>query len=251
MLEPEWPERGCALFFDFDGTLVDLAPQPDAVQVPGEVPRLLTELGAQFGGAVAVVSGRPLSEVDHFLRLRRLCVAGVHGVERRGADGHVRRFACRGLQEAAATVEAVCRRHPGLRMEVKPGAIALHYRQAPELEDECLAVMTDALSHVDGMSLLRGKKVVEMKPRRANKGLAVRSFMEERPFRLRRPWFFGDDVTDEAAFEAVQALGGVAVKIGEGETLATLRLPDPAALRQWMALLVQHHAGARASEELS
>jgi trehalose 6-phosphate phosphatase len=251
MLITEWPGRASALFFDFDGTLVDLASRPDAVQVPDDVPRLLSRLGLALGGAVAVVSGRPLSEVDRYLKLRRLCVAGVHGVERRGADGHVRRFACRGLQEVAASIEALCERSPGLRMELKPGAIALHYREAPELEDECLAAMTEALSHVDGMSLLRGKKVVEMKPRRASKGMAVRSFMDERPFRLRRPWFFGDDVTDEAAFEAVQAMGGVAVKIGEGDTLATLRIADPAALRQWMGRLAEHFSAVHAPEEWS
>lgn len=251
MLTPCWPDRASALFFDFDGTLVDLAPRPDAVQMSSDVPRLVSRLAGALGGAVAVVSGRPLAEVDRYLNLRGFCVAGVHGVERRGVDGHVRRFASRGLQDAATSIAAFCERHPGLHMELKPGAIALHYRLAPELEDECLATMTEALTRVDGMSLLRGKKVVEIKPRRAGKGHAVRSFMDERPFRLRRPWFFGDDVTDEAAFEAVQAMGGVAVKIGEGETLATMRLPDPAALRRWMAELAQHFAGERAREELS
>jgi trehalose 6-phosphate phosphatase len=234
MLEPELPGRGCALFFDFDGTLVDLAAQPGAVQVQDQVPHLLANLAATLDGAVAVVSGRPLAEIDQYLRPLTLCAAGVHGAERRGADGYVRRMACSDLQAAAVVIESLCARHGALRMERKPGAIALHYRQAPELEAECLATMAEALARVEGMALLRGKMVVEMKPRRAGKGLALRSFMEEPPFRLRRPWFFGDDVTDEAAFEAVQALGGVAVKIGEGETQASHRLPDPAALHRWM-----------------
>lgn len=249
MLEPELPDRECALFFDFDGTLVDLAPHPGAVQVHQEVPRLLADLATALGGAVAVVSGRPLAEVDHYLQPLTLCAAGVHGAERRAADGHVVRLACSTLEDAAAVVQALCLRHPALHMEVKPGAIALHYRRAPELENECLATMSEALGRVDGMVLLRGKMVVEMKPTRAGKGLAVRSFMDESPFRLRRPWFFGDDVTDEAAFEAVQALGGVAVKIGEGETRATLRLSGPAALRQWMGRLVRHFAATPAQTE--
>lgn len=245
MLEPGWPDHGCALFFDFDGTLVDIAPQPDAVQVDEEVPRLLARLGASLGGALAVVSGRTVAEIDRHLQPLRLCVAGVHGTERRGADGHVRRIAVAALQDAAELVASLCHRHPALRMEIKPGAIALHYRHAPELEDDCLETMSDAIQRTDGMTLLRGKKVVEMKPRRASKGMAVRSFLEERPFRNRRPWYFGDDVTDEAAFEAVQSLGGVAVKIGEGETLAAHRLADPAAMRDWLTRASQRLAATR------
>lgn len=235
MMEPGFPDRGVALFFDFDGTLVELAPQPDAVQLHADTPRLLSQLNALLGGALAVVSGRAVAEIDRQLHPLKFCVAGVHGAERRGADGYIRRVAVAGLQKAAALVEALVSQHPGLLMETKPGAIALHYRQAPELEDECLAVMTRALQLVEGMTLMRGKKVVEMKPRRAGKGLAVSSFLEERPFRMRRPWYFGDDVTDESAFEVVQALGGVAVKVGEGETLALHRLSDPDSLRRWMA----------------
>lgn len=248
MLEPDFPDRACALFFDFDGTLVDLAPHPDAVRVHPQVPALLAELGSAVGGALAVVSGRPVAEIDAHLRPLKLCVAGVHGTERRGADGHIRRIAVAGLQDAAQVIEALCRQHPQLHMELKPGAIALHYRQAPDLEDLCLTTMTDAIRHADGMTLLRGKKVVEMKPRRAGKGLAVRSFLEERPFRMRRPCFFGDDVTDEAAFEVVQSLGGIAVKIGDGETLAAHRLADPTALRIWLAQLAERYAAVPASK---
>jgi trehalose 6-phosphate phosphatase len=186
-------------------------------------------------GALAVVSGRPVAEIDHFLYPLSVPVAGVHGAERRGADGFTRRIAVNTLEEAAALIEALCARHPALLMERKPGAIALHYRQAPELEAECLATMTEAMRRAEGMALMRGKMVVEMKPRRASKGMAVRAFMDESPFRLRRPWFFGDDVTDEGAFDLVQSMGGVAVKIGEGETLAAYRLHDPAAMRHWLA----------------
>ena len=244
MIEPGFPDRAVALFFDFDGTLVDLAPQPEAVQVHDDVPHQLALLGAAVGGALAVVSGRTVADIDSRLAPLKLCVAGVHGAERRGADGYIRRVAVGALNEAAAIIDTFCRQRPGVRMETKPGAIALHYRQAPELEDECLATMTRALERVEGMTLLRGKMVVEMKPRRAGKGLAVGSFLDERPFRQRRPWYFGDDVTDEAAFEVVQAMGGVAVKVGDGETLAAHRLPDPAAVRRWMAEAVNRFATA-------
>jgi len=248
MQEPPLPDHGSALFFDFDGTLTDIAEHPDAVTVMPGVTQRLAALARVLGGAVAVVSGRPAAEIDHWLQPLRLPVAGVHGAERRGPDGFLRRIATPDLTPARALVEEFARRHPALLLELKPGALALHYRQADALEDECLAIMTEALKRVEGMTLLCGKKVVELKPRRASKGQAVRAFMDERPFRSRRPWVFGDDVTDEVAFETVLGLGGVAVKVGAGETLAPYRLADPAGLQAWLDLaLVRFNAG-RATE---
>ena len=234
MKPPSLPPQGSAFFFDFDGTLADLAPRPDAVIVEPPVLRCLARLASTHGGAVAIVSGRPVAEIDAFLDPLRLPVAGVHGTERRGPDGFLRRIALPGMGPAVEWVQAFAARHPALLLEIKPGALALHYRGAPDLEDACVAVMNEAQAMVEGMGLLCGKRVVELKPRRASKGQAVRSFMDERPFRSRQPWVFGDDVTDEAAFETVLALGGVAVKVGQGESLAPFRLSDPAALRQWL-----------------
>jgi trehalose 6-phosphate phosphatase len=234
MRHPPLPPRGCAFFFDFDGTLADIAPRPDAVKVEPVVPRCLALLAQLEEGALAIVSGRPVDEIDAYLSPLRLPVAGVHGAERRGLDGKLRRMTLPPLGPAQEHVQAFVARHPGLQLELKPGAMALHYRGAPELEDACVAVMTEAQALVDDLGMICGKRVVELKPRQASKGAAVRSFMEEPPFRARQPWVFGDDVTDEAAFEAVLALGGVAVKIGAGESLAPYRLPDPAALHRWM-----------------
>jgi trehalose 6-phosphate phosphatase len=138
------------------------------------------------------------------------------------------------LDEVLPALRALCAAHPGLLLEEKSSAIALHYRQAPALEAQCLAAMTEALQRLPDMALMRGKQVIEMKPRAAGKGAAVRAFLEEAPFRERYPWFFGDDVTDEAAFEAVQALGGIAVKIGSGATCARYRMADPSALQAWL-----------------
>ncbi len=234
MLPLPQPDAGCALFFDFDGTLTDLASTPDRVRVVDGLPDLLARLAAPLAGAVAIVSGRPIGEIDAHLQPLKLPAAGVHGTERRGADGRWRRLAVPDLAPAVAVLQPLCERQPALRLERKPGALALHFRQAPQLEGECLAAMHAAQRRVDGMGLQRGKMVVELKPRQASKGHAVRAFLNEPPFRHRRPWFFGDDVTDEAAFEAVLALGGVAVKVGDGDTLAPHRLPDPAALHGWL-----------------
>jgi trehalose 6-phosphate phosphatase len=230
-----FPDFDSALFLDFDGTLVDLAPQPDAVRVDPDLLPLLNRLGRALGGALAIVSGRPVAEIDQHLQPLALCVAGVHGVERRGADAQLQRLAVAGLDVAAARVQALVQQHPALRIERKPGAIALHYRQAPELEALCITTMAQAVAGDDDMSLMHGKMVLEMKPRRASKGEALRSFLAEPPFLGRRPWFFGDDVTDESGFDFVQAAGGVAVKVGAGPSRAGHHLADPAAMRRWLA----------------
>ena len=178
-----------------------------------------------------------------------LPAAGVHGVERRDTAGRLTRLALPDLTPAAAWVQAWCDAHPGARLEHKPGALALHYRGADALEAPCLAVMAQARDRAAsaGLALMHGKKVVELKPVAADKGRAVRAFMAEPPFAGRRPWYFGDDVTDEHPFDPVGALGGVTVKVGPGETLAAHRLPDPDAVRQWLRAQV---AGAAASGQV-
>jgi trehalose 6-phosphate phosphatase len=183
-----------------------------------------------------------VAEIDQHLKPLVLPTAGVHGVERRAADGVLRRLTVPDLDGVADLIEDLCRRHPRLLMERKGGAIALHYRQDATLEALCLETMTEAAREVEGMTLLRGKMVIELKPLGAGKGLAVQSFLLEPPFQHRRPWFFGDDVTDEAGFDMVRSLHGVAVKIGEGETAATYRMADPAALHDWMARAVAQFA---------
>jgi trehalose 6-phosphate phosphatase len=241
------PGHGCAVFFDFDGTLVDLAPTPSEVVMAPALTGLLGDLVRLLDGAVAVISGRPLAEIDAYLSPLQLCVAGVHGAEWRGADRQVHRIPVAPLDAAIAPIEALRARFPILRIERKPGAIALHYRQAPELEDACLDAMHEALRRVDGMALQRGKRVVELKPSHASKAAAVQRFMEQAPFKSRRPWFFGDDVTDECAFQAVQTVG-LAIKVGAGETLADYRLDGPAEVRRWVERAVRHLGTAAAGE---
>lgn len=226
-----------AFFFDFDGTLTEIAPRPDAVVVDPALPAALERLHALHGGAVALISGRPLAEIDHFLGAdaHALPAAGVHGLQRRGAGGHVDDAQVPDLGAARDALSAWCADRPALCLEVKPGTLALHYRGADALERDCLEAMRQAHRLVPGMVLLHGKKVIELKPDGIDKGRAVRAFMAEAPFAGRRPWYFGDDVTDEDAFLAVNALGGVSVKVGPGDSHAPWQLPDPAALRAWIA----------------
>src|SRR3954454_18747414 len=124
----------CALFLDFDGTLVDIAPQPEAVVVPPALIHTLESLNTYLGGALALISGRPIEQIDQFLHPMQLPAAGVHGAERRNAKGEVTLLATHPLEVVEHAALELAREHPALRVEIKRGSIALHYRQAPELE---------------------------------------------------------------------------------------------------------------------
>ena len=223
-----------ALFLDFDGTLADLAPQPEAVQITAELVPTLAQVAAQLNGALAIVSGRRLSELDGFLAPLQLPTAAEHGAQCRLPPGEVVRLAAPDLTEVARLATALAEQHAGLRVEVKTAAVALHYRHAAGLQALCLQVMLDAASRAPGLELLRGKYVFEVKPVGVSKGTAIAAFMAQAPFSGRLPLFAGDDATDEAGFAAVQLLGGQSIKIGEGATLAHYRCATPAAFRQWL-----------------
>jgi trehalose 6-phosphate phosphatase len=233
----------CALFLDFDGTLVDIAPQPDAVIVPSGLIGTLTALNKYLGGALALISGRPIDQIDAYLDPLRLPAAGVHGAERRGADGRMTLLSTHPLQVVEDAALSLAARYPQLRVENKRGSIALHYRQAPELEQECLQAMQAAVEDSPGLTLLRGKMVFEAKPGGASKGHAIEAFMQEPPFAGRSPVFVGDDFTDEVGFATVQRLQGLGVKVGEGASVAWQRLPSPAAFRYQLQAAVAAKAG--------
>ncbi|MBW3500842.1 trehalose-phosphatase [Janthinobacterium sp. NKUCC08_JDC] len=222
---------GSAIFFDFDGTLVDLAPTPDGVRLEAGVVDALMLLARWHGGALALVSGRPVAQIDAMLAPLILPVAGVHGVERRGADGTRHVAATPDVSSVLAHARALAAVYPGLLVEHKRGAVALHYRLAPELEQLCLQEMTAAVQACPGLLLLHGKMVLEAKPAATDKGGAIAAFMAEAPFKGRRPVFAGDDTTDEAGFAYVQQIGGQGVKVGSGPSAASLRLASPEVLR--------------------
>lgn len=217
-----------AIFTDFDGTLVELAPTPDSIVVPAGLGEEIARVADRLGGAVAVISGRAIDDLDRYLP-SSLAAAGSHGAERRRADGS--RVVGRPEREADARtvadrLEAFVREQTGLLVEPKPGSVALHYRLAPHCRELCLAAMDEALRDVEGFEALEGKMVVEARPAGTSKGEAIRAFMQEVPFKGRVPVFFGDDLTDEEGFAAARELGGVGVKVGAGETAAQLRAED-------------------------
>ncbi len=228
-------DHGCALFLDFDGTLVDLAPEPDAVVVPPGLVDTLAGIRARLGGALAVVSGRAVAAIDTFLHPLDLPVAGVHGSERRDGEGRMTLAPTPRLDRVEQAAAALVNAHPGLALEAKRGALALHYRQAPQLETLCREAMQAAVAASPGLVLLEGKMVFEAKSAGASKGLAIEAFLRETPFVGRRPVFFGDDSTDEAGFAAAQQAGGIGVKVGAGATQAQHRIAGPDRLRRSLA----------------
>lgn len=222
-----------AIFTDFDGTLVELAATPDAVEVADTLTDQLQRAIDELGSAFAVLTGREISDIDRFLAPLHLPIAGAHGTQRRRADGFLETVdpaAILGAEQITTALEALVIAHPALILESKEGAVALHYRQAPELEDAVRTAMQEAIASLPEFALVPGKMVLEARPRAANKGEALRAFMREEPFLGRTPIFIGDDVTDEDAFIAAQDLGGVGIKLGDGDTAARMRIPDVASV---------------------
>ena len=224
-----------ALFLDFDGTLADIASQPELVEVPDDLVPLLAELSKQLNGALALVSGRKITDLDGFLSPLRLPTAAEHGAQQRLASGQLLSLAAPPLQQVIYVAQALAAEHPDLRIEIKSSAVALHYRHAPELEELCLAALSEVVKITPGVELLPGKCVFEVKPASVSKGSAMELFMSQPPFAGRLPLFAGDDTTDEAGFAAVQAMGGAAIKVGDGISLAVYRCANPTLLRQWLS----------------
>ncbi len=228
-----------ALFLDFDGTLVDIASDPDLVKIPPDLPGLLAGLHTALGGALAIVSGRKLSDIDRFLAPQVLPVSAEHGAQFRLADGAVTLVASPDLHEVSRVALALAAQHAGLKVEIKTTAVSLHYRQAPELEAQCLEAMAEAVKRSPGLELMQGKYVFDIRAAGVSKGSAIEALMGQSPFEGRLPLFAGDDTTDEAGFASVQAMGGEALKVGDGHSLAGHRCASPADLRLWLHAALQ------------
>ncbi|GKT15131.1 trehalose-phosphatase [Acidovorax sp. SUPP2522] len=223
-----------ALFLDFDGTLADIASHPDAVQVPPGIVPALQALHERLGGALAIATGRTQADIDRFLSPLQLPLACEHGAQYRLNSGLVGAVPAMDLTAVIRTIEALRDRYPALVLERKSAGVALHYRQAQELEALCRSTLEHALKHAPGLELMQGKCVLEIKPSGPSKGRAITDFMQHPPFQGRIPVFAGDDVTDENGFVATQAMGGIGIKVGTGETQATVRCDDTTVLREWL-----------------
>lgn len=227
-----------AVFLDVDGTLIHHADTPDAVDVDEALCALLERLREATGGALALISGRTIADIDALFAPARFAVAGQHGAERRGADGamHFHAPLAPRLLAHAATLRRLVEENPGLLLEEKGATLALHYRNAPAsaaLAEREVRRIVEALG--GDFELQAGKFVLEVKPGGRDKGTAIAEFMAEAPFAGRAPVFVGDDLTDELGFDLVNRVGGTTVKVGPGATRARWRLDDADDVRRWLA----------------
>ncbi|WP_454721718.1 trehalose-phosphatase [Delftia acidovorans] len=240
METPPLPTCRSALFLDFDGTLVPLAETPDAIRPDPALLPLLAGLQGRLDGALAIVTGRQIEVLDRYLAPLCLPAAGEHGLRRRDCSGRLHGRACAMPAPVLQLCHALAQEHPALLVERKPSSIALHYRRAPQLAALCLETLTRAVQRWPQLELLQGKCVLEVRPADmgsgmgTGKGSAIAAFLRESPFAGRVPVFVGDDVTDESGFAVVQALGGMAVKVGVGRSVARHRLDSPCTVHAWL-----------------
>jgi trehalose 6-phosphate phosphatase len=212
-----------ALFLDIDGTLIDLAPTPDSVIVPDGLPALLRRLQTGLGGALAILSGRKLADIDRLLGPGLPCAA-EHGVLVRHEEGGP---AIPAVQRPAQyehwlrVFHRYAEAMPGILVEEKEYSLVLHYRRAPEHEEELRALAEKLVAESDDAVLLPAHCAFELKPRGGNKGDALAGFMALAPFAGRKPVFIGDDTTDEPAIAKANELGGLGLHVKrdfDGET---------------------------------
>ncbi|UUL83093.1 trehalose-phosphatase [Sphingomonas sp. S1-29] len=227
--------RDASLFLDFDGTLVELQDRPDAVTADISLRDLIARLGAVLDGRLAIVTGRAIEHIEVMFDGLPFAVAGSHGVEFRWPDGRdLQPSLPPTLDAARAEVHAFAASREHVLVETKPFGVGLHYRMAPQHEDDA-RVLAERLADEHALHLQPGKMMIELRGATGDKGTAITRLMEDAPFAGTRPVFLGDDVTDEDGFHAVAALGGVGILVGDARpTAAGYRLADVAQVRAWL-----------------
>lgn len=229
------------LFLDFDGTLVDIADRPDGITVPDSVSRLLDRAMVRLDGRVALVSGRSVATLEGFLPGFSGTLIGTHGAERRldGTHENTVDFDHDTVDRLIRLAEDFAVLRPEFLIERKPSGVVLHYRQAAEHGALALRFMESLAMAADGFRLQPALMAYELKPEGVGKDVALADLLERSAFQGTTPIFAGDDLTDEPALQLVHDRGGVAIKIGQAETLAQARLPDPRTLvkvlEDWLA----------------
>jgi trehalose 6-phosphate phosphatase len=238
----------CAILLDIDGTLLDLAPTPREVWVPPGLARTLNGLIEKTAGALALVSGRSLNDIDLIFAPEQFPAVGGHGAEMRiSADNEsVATHAPPMDKELKRRLAAIARLSPGILLEDKGYSLALHYRLAPHAEKaiyEAIALIRADLPNAP-IELMPGKCVYEIKHSGFNKATGVLELMAHEPFRGRRPIFIGDDVTDESVFALMPDLGGLAFSVGRRAIGVADHFDEPRDVRQWLARLLDNESAA-------
>lgn len=232
---------GYALFLDFDGTLVDIAPSPSLVDVPSDLVPLLDRLTSQLGGALAILTGRPISDINHFLMPLQPVTAGVHGSElRTEANGKVQLTAGGLNPEVATAIGQLQQLDSGIVIESKIYSIAVHYRLAPacepQIDNALRAIVAESADH---FILCPGRCVIEVVPRHVSKGAALEALMRLPAFRGRRPIMIGDDIPDESALSAARNLDGHGLRVAGEHFKADADFQGPTEVRAWLQTMTQ------------
>ncbi len=233
--------RDCAILLDIDGTILDIAPTPREVWVPPELRHTLARLQDLTGGALALVSGRLLNDIDLIFAPLQLAAIGGHGAELRPVPGtEPERRAGSLSPELKRTLATLAELGPGILVEDKGYSLALHYRLAPDLGPALTAAVIGICNQVPPgtIEILPGKAVVEVKPARVSKALAVGELMQYPPFRDRHPIFIGDDVTDEPVFGVIPQFGGLGFSVGRIVAGVDGHFERPEDVRAWLARIV-------------
>jgi trehalose 6-phosphate phosphatase len=239
--------RKCAILLDIDGTILDLAPSPQQVWVPPGLRRTLARLDALTDGAVALVSGRPLKDIDLIFSPLELAAIGGHGAELRTVAGAapIARVAplSATLKRELAQLTGLGR---GILAEDKGYSLALHYRLAPEKEEELRAAVDEICAGATpgSIEILPGKFVVEIKAAGVSKANAVCDLMGYPPFADRNPIFIGDDTTDEPVFGIISKFGGLGFSVGRVAADVNGHFDKPESVRAWLARIADQRIGA-------
>ncbi len=225
-----------AMFLDVDGTLVDIKSHPGDVRAEAALIDLLVDLAGHLDGALSLISGRSIAEIDRIFAPVHFPCAGSHGAELRLRGNDVIVAQAEFPDEILRRARAFADTHDGLLVEKKSAGLALHYRRAPRLETSCRELVADLMRELGPeFRLIDGKMVLEIAPRDHHKGEAIREMLQHRPFLGRRPVFVGDDVTDEDGFCIVNDLGGLSVRVGQGnDTAAKFALDSVDDVRGWL-----------------
>ena len=231
------PDQCWSLFLDVDGCLLDFVDDPAAVVVPPALRSLLDVLHARLGGALALVSGRCVADLDRLFGSPSWPLAGLHGYQLRQPDGRHRELGVDAADQARmrAAVQALAAGMEGVQLEDKQHAMALHCRRAPSQLPALREAARAVAAGLPGYELQPGNLVMEFKPAGIDKGRAVEELLRQPPFDRRTPVYLGDDLTDEHAFEVVNRAGGMSVRVGTREpSHARFTLPSPAAVHAWL-----------------